>query len=89
MSACRRSTLAEFNSPTVDLYEQSRPREKISDYNISNGDSQSVVMCCMKRTEEGTWEAFSLGTQSAGCCYSYSPIVRSIIRLFADHNAGL
>lgn len=83
MSACHVATLAEFNSPTVSLYDTAHPSVQLSTYSISaQGDSQAVIMCCMKRTEHGGWQAFTLGRQSSGYCYNYTPIENTIAYLF-------
>jgi stress response protein SCP2 len=85
MSACHSATLRGFTSPTVSLYDTARPREQLSSYSIAareHGHSQAVIMCCMRRTNEG-WEAFSLGAETSGYCYDYYPIQNTITRLFA------
>jgi len=85
MSACHVATLAEFAAPTVSLYDTARRDEQISNYSIAaRGDSQAVIMCCMKRTLQGGWDAFTLGEQSAGYCYEYAPIIAKIRRIFAS-----
>jgi len=82
MSACHLGSLSQFRSPTVALYDTSRPTVQISDYHIEQAHSQSVIMCCMKRTDTGGWDAFTLGRQSDGYCYNYAPIATAIAALF-------
>jgi len=83
MSACRVPTLSDIRNPAIALYETSKPHEQISNYNITTGGgTQSVIMCCLKRTSAGFWKAFTLDTPCKGNCYEYHPILRNIGQLF-------
>lgn len=46
--------------------------------NITKG----VIMCCMKRTAAGGWDAIGLGTETDGYCYDYQSINETIQRLY-------
>lgn len=83
MSACRVGSLRDIAAPTVQLFETSRPQEMISDYTIDNNSRRSsAIMCCLKRTSIGGWQAFTLGTQCDGNVYNYGPIVHAIRAMF-------
>lgn len=83
MSACRVGSLRDIAAPTIQLCERSRPQEMISDYTINNSSNrQAAIMCCLKRTSIGGWQAFSLGTQCDGNVSNYYSIRGAISGVF-------
>ncbi|KAF0525876.1 tellurium resistance protein terz-like [Gigaspora margarita] len=82
LSAWNCPNISHFVSPSFKLYDINSPQEQLCKYSIQTAaNSQSVIMCYVARSFEGSWEVIEAGILSDGNAKNYGPINRKILDL--------
>ncbi|CAG8447983.1 12480_t:CDS:2 [Ambispora leptoticha] len=80
LSAWNCDTIGKFKTPMFKMCDESRPDKQLCDYTLKDAaNSQAVIMCYVRRAEDGTWQVIQVGRLSRGNAKNYQPI-RDTIR---------
>jgi stress response protein SCP2 len=81
LSAYVCGNLSLFRNPSVTIYDERHPTQKLCQYAISSaGASSAVIMCCLHRSSRG-WEAITVGRHSGGTVLNYNQMHHTCLQL--------
>lgn len=79
VSTFKYPTIGHFKTPIFRLIDETQPDKLLCTYQLEQAaDSQAVILCCISRVGQGTWQVIQIGKLSRGNCEDYDPIEYSI-----------